>query len=370
MHVKIEGSNKRIAHDSRVAEQEYTRLYGKSPVMVFPALVEESMKSYRCLLLLSSYLCFVSVAFGVNRPEIRAPYITGSIVIDGNSGEWNVIKLQNKGICFFKGDGKTGTSTDLGTTVCKQITNANDCTVNLWLAHDATYLYVLAEVYDDSYEPFDASNLNNMAYLEDTLHLYIDSTNTKRANIPNPPISNQAGYEQFGISTDGNIWGENTDFTTGLAKQPASKGAQPDGTYWRTACRVAYVGDGYLYVFEQSITLAGRAGRNMAAMLPGNSYGFDAEFCDADYGVQLEGFIWWSSNGSTDAWNYENLWGTMTLEPVPESVTLRDFAMLSAHWLGSCSGPDWCGWADLNQSGIVDWSDLLILTSHWLGDNP
>ena len=54
----------------------------------------------------------------------------------------------------------------------------------------------------------------------------------------------------------------------------------------------------------------------MESMNIGNSYGFDAEFCDADNGVQLQGFIWWSSDGSKDAWNFENLWGKMNLSSV------------------------------------------------------
>ena len=70
---------------------------------------------------------------------------------------------------------------------------------------------------------------------------------------------------------------------------------------------------GYQYVFEEQIALAGSPEHNMKPMIPGESYGFDAEFCDADDGVQLEGFIWWSSDGTKDAWNFENLWGTMNL---------------------------------------------------------
>ena len=34
--------------------------------------------------------------------------------------------------------------------------------------------------------------------------------------------------------------------------------------------------------------------------------------------------MFWSSNGSaTDAWNYENLWGTMKLEAVPGTPSLK-----------------------------------------------
>ncbi|HOW65390.1 MAG TPA: hypothetical protein P5186_22060 [Candidatus Paceibacterota bacterium] len=64
--------------------------------------------------------------------------------------------------------------------------------------------------------------------------------------------------------------------------------------------------------------------RLLATQTPGNSHGFEAEFCDADNGVQLQGWIFWSSNGSaTDAWNYENLWGIMKLEQIPILPTLQ-----------------------------------------------
>ena len=173
-----------------------------------------------------------------------------------------------------------------------------------------------------------------MAYLEDTLHLYLDSTNAKKSAIGNP-IHDQSGYEQFGYSTDGNIYGENTDFnTTGSAKQTAPQGSSPDGTHWAAKCTVKSVATGgYLYTFEERIALS--AYRNMAAMTPGNSYGFEAEFCDADNGTQLQGWMFWSSNGSpTDAWNYENLWGTMKLEAVPIPPPLK---VASWQWSGGAN---------------------------------
>jgi len=283
----------------------------------------------RLFLSVFAVLSLGQLAIGaVSRPVISCPYTCGEIAIDGNAGDWAAIKVKDNGIAFYKGDGHAGTPTNLGTTICRQIDDEADCRVDLWLAHDGTYLYVLAEVSDDDYEPFDAANENNMAYLEDTLHLYMDSNNSQQSNIPYPPIYNQVGYEQFGISTDGNIWGANNDFNSaGGPRQVAPKGSSPDGTYWLAECNVIQVQDGYRYVFEQRIVLAGWPGRNMAAMSPADSYGFDAEFCDADDGTQLEGFIWWSNDGSTDAWNYENLWGTMYLEPVPEPTTMLLFAL-------------------------------------------
>jgi hypothetical protein len=272
-----------------------------------------------CLVLIASW---DSQALAVSGPEISAPYSTTALSVDGSAADWSAVKARGKSISFYKGDGHAGTPANLGTSTLGTITNEADCRVDLWLAHNATYLYVLAEVHDDYYEPFGAAN-QNMAYLEDTLHLYIDSTNARRGGIPGTPISQQAGYEQFGISTDGNIYGENTDFnSSGIPRQPAASGCHPDGSYWAAQCAVQPLPSGYLYVFEERVKLAGYPGRNMSVMTPGNRYGFDAEFCDADNGVQLQGYIWWSSNGSTDAWNYENLWGTMSLEPVPEPPSL------------------------------------------------
>jgi len=268
-----------------------------------------------CLLLTVSFNSHLSAAV---RPEIEVPYTTASLTVDGSAADWTEIKARGKGISFYKGDGHPGTTSSYGTTVLGTISNAADCSVNLWLAHDGTNLYVLAEVQDDAYEPCTSQANSNMAYLEDTLHLYIDSTNAKKSAIANPPISTQSGYEQFGYSTDGNIYGENTDFnTTGSAKQTAPQGSSPDGTHWAAQCTVQSVAaGGYLYTFEERIALS--AYRNMAAMTPGKSYGFEAEFCDADNGTQLQGWMFWSSNGSTtDAWNYENLWGIMKLEAVP-----------------------------------------------------
>ena len=131
--------------------------------------------------------------------------------------------------------------------------------------HDAASLFVLAEVHDDSYEPFVQLSQSNAAYLEDTLHLYIDSTNARKSYISNPPINYQTGYEQFGISTDGNIYGENTDFnSSGGTRQTAPRGSHPDGLHWEAQCTVETLPDagGFLYVFEERIDLAGY--RNMA----------------------------------------------------------------------------------------------------------
>ena len=254
---------------------------------------------------------------GWANPRIDVPYTERVPIVDGMNNEWGDIKAFGKGITFYPGDGNEGTAEAPGTTVCRTIDDGHDCTVRLWLVHNGTYLYVLAEVEDDDHELFDIANQKNPAYLEDTLQLYIDSSNSRKSNISGNPIQQQTGYEQFGISTDGNIWGENCDFnTSGRNKQPAPQGSAPDGKYWTVAVSVRRINSGFLYVFEERILLAGRPGGNMRPLYPGESYGFNAEFCDADRGVQLEGFIWWSSHSEIDAWNSQNLWGTMLLAPI------------------------------------------------------
>ena len=48
-------------------------------------------------------------------------------------------------------------------------------------------------------------------------------------------------------------------------------------------------------------------------------------------------------------------------------ITFNDLAIFASHWLEeSCSEPDFCGGADLNQNGIVDLSDLDKFIALWL----
>ncbi len=48
-------------------------------------------------------------------------------------------------------------------------------------------------------------------------------------------------------------------------------------------------------------------------------------------------------------------------------VDMLDFADLAYQWLEvGCVGPDWCGRADIDYSGDVGFSDMLILTENWL----
>jgi len=249
------------------------------------------------------------------RPSLEAPFVKTKFSIDGSAADWERIKAMGKGIYFFKGDGQAGTPEKYGTTTQRIITDEKDLRGDVWMAHDGEYLYVLAEVRDDDYEPFDTANTENMCYQEDMLRIMIDSVNARAANIVEP-IANQPGYEGFGYSTDGNIYGDWTDFNSSeVPKKRPPKGARPDGEYWRAACAVQKLADGYLYTYEERIKLSGWPGRNMAPLEPGKSYGLNLEICDADRGVMLEGYLLWSSDGVISDFNYQNLWGVLKLAP-------------------------------------------------------
>jgi hypothetical protein len=277
---------------------------------------------YRTWLLLLNLLILPSPqqaqekSFDAIRPRIEAPYYTGGIKLDGSASDWKKIKKMGKGIAFYKGDGHEGTLTDFGTTVERTITDEKDLRVDFWAVHDGTYIYFLAEVHDDFYEPFDKENVDNMCYQEDMLRIMIDSNNSMKANIPEP-LPTQPGYEGFGYSTDGNIYGDWSDFnSTEVPKQRPPKGSRPDGKYWQAACKVKKMKEGWLYTYEEKVLLEGWPGRNMEPLVPGNSYGFNVECCDADNGVKLEGYLLWSSDGKTSDYNYENLWGRIILAPI------------------------------------------------------
>jgi hypothetical protein len=48
-------------------------------------------------------------------------------------------------------------------------------------------------------------------------------------------------------------------------------------------------------------------------------------------------------------------------------VNYLDLMMFGASWLNqSCVAPDWCGGADLDHSGVVDFGDFAVLASNWL----
>ena len=272
------------------------------------------------ILSLSVSLLYAEDQPNVKRPEIYAPYISRPLTVDGNSDDWAAIKSIGEGITFFKGDGKDGTSaTNLGTTIRQEVNDKDDLCCNAWLAHDGTYLYVLAEVTDDDWNPFDTENRENMCYQEDMLRIMIDSNNSRKANIEEC-IENHPGYEGFGYSTDGNIYGDWSDFnSSGIPRKHPPKGSTPDGIYWKAECMVISSPSKKknLYIYEERIALAGWPGRNMEKLYPGKSYGFNLEVCDADNGKYLQGYMLWSSDGTTSAWKHQNLWGTMYLAPIP-----------------------------------------------------
>lgn len=278
----------------------------------------------------SRILTFVLIAFAfcsfncraqITRPDITAVYTdtsTHPITIDGDSSDWPQNALDN-GIRFYAGDGNGGTTQDYGTTVLETMSGRADGDTRVYLTHDGQYLYLLAVIEDDSLEQRTSENNQNAAWQEDALHIYIDSTNAARANITAPPIANQVGYEQFGVSTDYNCYTENCDFTTNNgASGPADQGAEPDQVNWKVAIDISGTGP-YTYTFEERIPLNEVPGHNLRTMTPGNTYGFNAEFVDSDNGVYLEGWVFWSSNGSVDCWNSQNMWGTMFLEQVQSS---------------------------------------------------
>ncbi|MFC1608478.1 sugar-binding protein [Candidatus Latescibacterota bacterium] len=272
------------------------------------------------LSLLSAHMLLAEEKDTVKRPEIYAPFITTALTIDGNPDDWTAIKALGEGVEYYKGDGKQGTSAEnLGTTIRKQVDDRDDLDCKTWVCHDGTYLYVLAEVIDDDWQPFDSENRVNMCYQEDMLRIMIDSNNSRTANIEEC-IENHPGYEGFGFSTDGNIYGDWSDFnTSGLAKRHPPKGSAPDGIYWKAECMVVSlpVKNKHLYCYEERIKMEGWPGRNMEKLYPGMSYGFNLEACDADDGEYLQGYILWSSDGTTSSWKHQNLWGTIHLAPLP-----------------------------------------------------
>jgi hypothetical protein len=47
-------------------------------------------------------------------------------------------------------------------------------------------------------------------------------------------------------------------------------------------------------------------------------------------------------------------------------VDLADLALIASQWSRNCSAPDWCQNCDLNTSGLINSSDLLIFSDSWL----
>ncbi|GAG36399.1 unnamed protein product, partial [marine sediment metagenome] len=52
-------------------------------------------------------------------------------------------------------------------------------------------------------------------------------------------------------------------------------------------------------------------------------------------------------------------------------VNWGDFSIFSSHWLeDNCTADDWCGGADLDNSGEVSWGDFSVFAAHWLECAP
>ena len=56
----------------------------------------------------------------------------------------------------------------------------------------------------------------------------------------------------------------------------------------------------------------------------------------------------------------------------PDGVTFIDFAVFAQQWMRTpcIAVNDNCDWADLNESGAVDYEDLAVLAADWLGGLP
>lgn len=274
---------------------------------------------YVCPILVT--ILSISVHAAAVRPEIGVPYFDSSqtaIAIDGDYSDWPAKALQSP-INFYNGDGKKGTSKILGTTVLGTMSGREDGEVTVYLAHDGEFIYLLAIIQDDLLEQRTSENNRNEAWKEDCLHIYMDTNNSAKSNISGDPISTQPGYEQFGVSTDYNCYTENGDFVTPKSSGTAKAGAQPDQVNWLVGIQITGSGP-YTYVFEERMPLNEVPGYNLRTMNPGESYGFNAEFCDSDAKAYLQGWIFWSGPGSTDVWNKQNQWGLMNLEPIPTGI--------------------------------------------------
>jgi len=40
---------------------------------------------------------------------------------------------------------------------------------------------------------------------------------------------------------------------------------------------------------------------------------------------------------------------------------IKHLAIVASHWLSACSGPDWCGGADLDQDTFVNFVDVALV---------
>lgn len=71
-----------------------------------------------------------------------------------------------------------------------------------------------------------------------------------------------------------------------------------------------------------------------------------------------------SYNNEPDSLWYAAIPADLDLE---NDVDLLDFVIFTQKWQETgCNEPDWCGRADMDKSGVVDWLDMDILAENWL----
>lgn len=69
------------------------------------------------------------------------------------------------------------------------------------------------------------------------------------------------------------------------------------------------------------------------------------------------------ANGVFDAANSDRVFTV-----VRDHAGLADIAKMGMYWMsGNCSEPEWCGGADWNEDGKVDWVDFSMLAWNWQG---
>jgi hypothetical protein len=83
-------------------------------------------------------------------------------------------------------------------------------------------------------------------------------------------------------------------------------------------------------------------------------YDHDVSWTTADPNMTLS-----IINTPTRDWNNDGL------------VNFEDYAVLAASWMADdCDDPNWCGGADLDRSGSVDLTDVIMFADFWLWGTP
>jgi hypothetical protein len=129
-------------------------------------------------------------------------------------------------------------------------------------------------------------------------------------------------------------------------------------------------------------TLKLYANNTLLATLPKTAT-TDLEYYEKTFTLPIEGTTTFALRLTGAAGNelyLDNLWLTnATAEQIRtdldgnDRTDQADFARLAARWLkSSCTAPDFCGGADINHSGTVEMTDLLLFIDSWMVDtrNP